>query len=1130
MSVATPSFYVTGGTLRHDAPSYVERQADHDLLEGLRRSEFCYVLTSRQMGKSSLMVRAAARLREEGTHIVVLDLTAVGQNLTPEQWYDGLLVRIGRQLDLEEELEEHWQGRLRLSPVQRLFATIRDVALVRRPGRHVVFIDEIDIVRSLPFSTDEFFAAIRECYNRRTEDAEMGRLTFCLLGVATPSDLVRDTRITPFNIGRRIELRDFLPAEAKALTKGLVSAAPGALPPQDVLARMLFWTHGHPYLTQRLCLAAEQWNEQPDKALRNPAEVDLLCEELFFGERARERDDNLLFVRGRLLRAEVERAGLLHLYEEVLRGRWVRDDERDPLVSVLRLAGIVRLEAGRLVSRNRIYERVFDRAWVRAQMPDAELARQRAAFYRGVIRTTAVAAVVVAALSLAVVVAVQQATNAKRALAKSYSSQAQFIRKSGLAGQRHESLLALDKARHHHTNAAAVRDEAIACLALVDLEEEDSRTRFRPGTTAVALSPSLTHYAWADGDGAIRLARMGDERPTALLPPVGLPVSWIALSPDGQYAAAQYDGTNEHRFVLWDGRAEKKLLSRTNQLQPNALDFSKDSSKAAVGFSHGQIEVFSLSEPKPPVSLELREVTGLSRAPTYVRLAPSGERLAESSDSSIFVNIWTLSSRTSTSLPHRASVSALAWSPDDNYLATASEADELLLWDLQISRSRELAKSISGSISELAFNPQGTLLASLGKDLTLKLWIPATGRQMNQPLIAAPLGRLGFSEDGRRVGYASVESGVRLWRIQDAEEYHVFQAPTEVKAPFTGLCFSPEGRMLIAANDGGAYFWDTASGKSLARLKVHSIQSVFVHPARGDVFVSTPEGFHRWSRKEPVGAEAQTLRFGPPECFDLPGALGCSRLSNNGKRGVVVHENHIHFFDPGDPSATPIGAMRGTIHALELSPDGKWIATWSENQNQIQLWQLDPAPMSPIPVKTIPGSRDFAFSPDGAYLASYWEKACHLWRTGTWEERKIRLENFSGDLRGALALIRVEPAGRTLLALAGNGAVVHLFELDEAVDGATRVLARLESPDRKPVQGLAFNKNGSRLAAATADQTVQVWDLARIREKLAAIDLAGALPHFERAPERSCTVEFESGARDTTRPQLIRKAEAMLNP
>src|SRR5436309_8750561 len=112
MTTPEAGFYVTGGTLRQDAPSYVERQADRDLYEGLSRGEFCYVLTSRQMGKSSLMVHTAARLRQTGGAVVVLDLTAIGQNLTVEQWYGGLLRRIGLQLDpsgaLEEALDEFW--------------------------------------------------------------------------------------------------------------------------------------------------------------------------------------------------------------------------------------------------------------------------------------------------------------------------------------------------------------------------------------------------------------------------------------------------------------------------------------------------------------------------------------------------------------------------------------------------------------------------------------------------------------------------------------------------------------------------------------------------------------------------------------------------------------------------------------------------------------------------------------------------------------------------------------------------------------------------------------------------------------------------------------------------------------
>jgi TolB-like protein/Flp pilus assembly protein TadD len=419
---ASSNFFITGGTLPTGSRSYVERRADADLLDHLVRSEFCYILTSRQMGKSSLMVRTRDRLVTQGASIVVLDLTAIGQNLTPEQWYDGLAMRLARQLRLEGEIEDYWFKNERLGPCQRFFNVLSEVALPalkarasqkwesgwddnsssaqsnrlpKASGRLVLFIDELDVVRSLPFRTDEFFAAIRECYTRRLEDPEFNRLSFCLLGVATPSQLIQDVNTTPFNVGRRIELRDFSLREASGLKSGLETAlreTDPALRSQEadqLLDRILFWTNGHPYLTQRLCRALiappgsisaagipnPLKHPQPSRIASqsvNPAarRIDLLCEDLFLVERAREKDDNLLYVRDRMLRSDVDKTELLYLYNRIRLGEEVKDDETDTVVNTLLLSGIVRIDGSRLVVRNRIYHEVFDDDWIRANRPE----------------------------------------------------------------------------------------------------------------------------------------------------------------------------------------------------------------------------------------------------------------------------------------------------------------------------------------------------------------------------------------------------------------------------------------------------------------------------------------------------------------------------------------------------------------------------------------------------------------------------------------------------------------------------------------------------------------------------------------------------------------------------------------
>ncbi|MDX1933542.1 MAG: AAA-like domain-containing protein [Capsulimonadales bacterium] len=444
-------FFVAGGTLHKDAPCYVPRSADEALHTAVRNGEYAYVLTSRQMGKSSLMLRVTNRLREEGIAVVLLDLTRFGaHNISPDQWYAGMLSEIGRALDLRSPVLAYWKQENALPAAQRFFGALTDILLRKMSGPLVLFFDEVDVVRSLPFCADEFFAGIRECYNRRTEDPEMCRLIFGLFGVAAPSQLIQDSRMTPFNIGVRVELGDFTFPDALVLAEGL---GPNG---QEQLKRVFHWTAGHPYLTLKLCRALAD-----DPTAHRPSDVDRLAHRLYFTPASRETDDNLLFVRRWLLDGGADVATLLDLYRRVREGKRIENDSANPLIEILRLSGIVAPGERHLMVRNRIYQRVFDPEWIVDHMPDAELRRQKAAFRRGVARTAWVSGSVALALGCLSVYAFSEKSRADRmtaeAQAEAQTAHAREKQAVRLAAQVTDLARQLSRSQASAKEAAALR-------------------------------------------------------------------------------------------------------------------------------------------------------------------------------------------------------------------------------------------------------------------------------------------------------------------------------------------------------------------------------------------------------------------------------------------------------------------------------------------------------------------------------------------------------------------------------------------------------------------------------------------------------------------------------------------------
>ena len=791
------SHYVTGGTMLVSDASYVVRDADYLLRDRLVKGDFCYVLTPRQMGKSSLMVQTAHALRDQGVASVTLDLSKHGFTLDASQWYDGLLEMIGYGLGFQEDIDKLITESAGISPLQRWQKAIRNVVLERISGSVVLFLDEIDIIRRFNFETDEFFAAVRSFYNQRAEDPAFRRLTFCLIGVATPGDLIQDPTLTPFNIGTRVDLLDFTRQEASQLRLWL---GKGDSLNSTLMDRIYYWTNGHPYLTQRLCKAVAE-----DASIVSPRGVDQCCRNMFFASRVATVDDNLAFVRNWMIPEDDEqRTQLLIRYQKVLAGKRVVDSEADPNVARLKLCGAARNVNGRLATRNRIYSTAFGLAWIKDNMPGQEMIRQRRAYIAGVLRVLVpalIALIIIGALAVGAIHSAKRAT-----IAEGRSNRLLYDMDMYQAGESWDNgAAALTKQLlDYHTRAP--HD-----FAWRYLNTERNTDLHRIGSKSVvfhvAYSPDGSLLAAAYLDGSVRIWDAKSFRPVRTLLPTGA-VLWIAFSKDGRFLATASSNTN---VIVWNVQSGSKIMQfntgrRDAQSAATCVAFSPlNTDIVAAGDATGTVWVCDIGHKSVRAvgtSKDFR-IHGLAFSPDGRCLAVTG---AEAIDRGV-LEIWNAQNWTKSArmLPP-SGLNSPAYSPDGTLIAITQWDGVVSLWDARKLKPVHAFLPLRDMADGVVFSHDGKLLAAASWDNTIRVW-----RVKNYSLEEEIKGctdrttSVAFSTDDRTLASGDASGDVKLWTIADRRRNPSIAFNDHVYS----IALSPTEPLLAVASSRRITFWNT---------------------------------------------------------------------------------------------------------------------------------------------------------------------------------------------------------------------------------------------------------------------------------------------------------------------------------
>ncbi len=375
---------------------------------------------------------------------------------------------------------------------------------------------------------------------------------------------------------------------------------------------------------------------------------------------------------------------------------------------------------------------------------------------------------------------------------------------------------------------------------------------------------------------------------------------------------------------------------------------------------------------------------------------------------------------------HHSVVSAMAFSPDEQHLATGSWDGVIKLWDAAAATLLWTSPAVD-VIMGLAFSPDGRALASGGTDGRIRIWEAASGallQTLNEH--TGPVFSVSWSPNGKILASAGHDAQIRLWAAAGNESPRRLPAPIQTlgghTSPVRGLAFSPDGRTLASASwDKTVKWWDVQSGTQKESI--------------------------------PIQAHIEGLAWSPDGRYLASGELD---------RAFWVWDTEHH------KQRTTFYGTIAPVRALAFSPDSSTLDTACEN-GSMQVWDMTSGQCIKSWQSFARATYEIAWSPDGTRIAGGGNDAL----VTVWDvAQRVPLQLLRGH-KAVIWGLSWSPDGRWL-ASCGEDNTVRLWDVAKGV--SERVLTHSELTDAH-LFAAAWSPDGEHLAVASHRQGVLIYDM-----------------------------------------------------